>query len=183
MPTVNSSNPVVSNALAANAASASGDVLAYVRRAPCAATATKRGPDILLVSTPVPEDEAERLYRKVERYLAKRVNVGLCRFEVDYRKRALGGRDAAFLSVTIPQSAVLNSSAAKNADVSVLVSFDTITAKGVEKIQAKMSTGGFDAWAKKIGVEASLQRVWFGLMKGEDATLYAKPMAISVRAI
>lgn len=75
------------------------------------------------------------------------------------------------------------SAVAKNARASVLVSFNAITAKGIEKVQAKMSADDFEAWAKKVGVESSLQGVWFSLMKGEEARVFAPPVRIIVKEI
>ncbi len=71
----------------------------------------------------------------------------------------------------------------KNAAASVLVTFNAVTAKGLEKVQAKMSAVDFEAWAKKIGVGSALQNVWLALMKGEVATVYTHPTVISVREI
>lgn len=74
-------------------------------------------------------------------------------------------------------------SVAKNAAASVLVAFNAITAKGLEKVQAKMSVDDFEAWAKKVGVESSLQSVWLALMKGAEAAIVSRPIRISVKEI
>ena len=46
-----------------------------------------------------------------------------------------------------------------------------------------MSVDDFETWAKKVGVESSLQSVWIALMKGAEAAIVSRPIRISVKEI
>lgn len=118
-----SSNAVVNAALAwkeRTAGNAKSDILDYVKKTPYAESVSRDGYTVMYTSKMIPEDKAEKVYREVERYLAKRVKVGLCRFVtmplapvIPYGKTGGGGKSFR-LSVSIPDLAVANSAIVAN---------------------------------------------------------------------
>lgn len=137
-----SRNSVVANALAANAKS---DILDYVKKAPYAAMVKKDGRVIRYASLVVPFSRADKVYREVERYLAKRVSAGICRFVNNPCSK--GVRENYFyLTVEIPELAVTNSVVAENATAinagrkTVKVELETVSfEKGVRSETRYMS--------------------------------------------
>lgn len=103
------------------------------------------------------------------------------------------GTDARFSNCSTANSVVAkavanaraaNSSAeptvAKNGAADVLVSFTTVTAKGLEKVQARMTESDFDVWAKKVGA-GDTQNVYKELAtSGKAGFAITRPLPVSV---
>jgi hypothetical protein len=69
---------------------------------------------------------------------------------------------------------------AKNGAADVLVSFTTITAKGLEKVQARMTESDFDVWAKKVGA-GDTQNVYKELAtSGKAGFAITRPLSVTV---
>lgn len=69
---------------------------------------------------------------------------------------------------------------AKNGAADVLVSFTTITAKGLEKVQSRMTESDFDVWAKKVGA-GDTQNVYKELAtSGKAAFAITRPLSVTI---
>ena len=69
---------------------------------------------------------------------------------------------------------------AKNGAADVLVSFTTITAKGLEKVLSRMTESDFDVWAKKVGA-GDTQNVYKELAtSGKAAFAITRPLSVTI---
>lgn len=94
-----------------------------------------------------------------------------------------GKREMADMRSRNPIVANAMSATARNAAGDLLVTFNTITERGVERVQAKMSPSYFETWAAKVGVRQQLQGVWLSLMKGDEGYLFLPEQKVTVRGL
>lgn len=188
--TMTSTNPTVANALAARgvAANASPDILAYVRRAPYAQAVGKSGNTIHYTSTDFRREDREQIRRKVEDYLAKRVNLAACQvfFGPDADPDDIHDSET-FLRVEIPLSAVRNSSVAANAGVksgNYQVTIETVDFSGNRTQSKNMTAAQLKTWLALVHCDGSdrfldeiaaapRQEVWFNLDMHPTVTVKA----------
>ena len=73
---------------------------------------------------------------------------------------------------------------ARNADNGdVLVEFTVPDAKGLTKVQQRMTPTEFETWLKKTGNGSKAQDIWFALMKGNQASFMHTATRVSVTAL
>ena len=106
------------------------------------------------------------------------------RFDQNRLKLANCSTANSVVAKAVANARAANSSAeptvAKNGAADVLVSFTTITAKGLEKVQARMTESDFDVWAKKVGA-GDTQNVWAQLMQsGKAGFAITRPLSVTV---
>ena len=146
------------------AANATPDILGYVKKAPYAASVSRDGHTVMYTSKTMPESKAEGVYREVEKYLAKRVKVGLCRFVtiplapvVPYGKTN-GGEKSFILSVSIPDLAVANAAVATNAGVregNYQVTIETVDFSGNRTQSKNLTASQLKTWLSLIHCDGS----------------------------
>ena len=71
--------------------------------------------------------------------------------------------------------------ASDNGDV--LVEFTVPDAKGLTKVQQRMTPTEFETWLKKTGNGSKAQDIWFALMKGNQASFMHTATRVSVTAL
>ena len=152
------------SAVAENAAT---DILGYVKKAPYAASVSRDGHTVMYTSKTMPESKAENVYREVERYLAKRVKVGLCRFVtiplapvVPYGKTN-GGEKSFILSVSIPDLAVANAAVAENGRIEdkVRVTMECFDFNGLRPVTKVMTLAALKQLLAQVKATATYDRI------------------------